>query len=287
MSPINLHTSVVLDGLNFGEAPRWKHDEQALYFADFYAYAIKKFHPASGTVSVVLQLPKGEQPSGLGWLPDRSLVFVNMKRRQLYRLPPSSSTPVLHADLSSVAEWDCNDMVVDEVGRAYVGNFGFDFPTYSAQTAARAARAARERVGGVAGHLGETDKEKEDKGSEPVILVTRKPATLALVHPSGQVSVAAKGLDFPNGPALHTASRLLIVAETLGRRLACFDVDPVTGALGDKKTWAPSFACALGGPDRKTLYVITAPDGDPKKRTASRQGRIEAVTVDFAGMGLP
>ena len=65
-----------------------------------------------------------ECPSGLGWLPDGRLLVVSMHDRRLLRLDPDGLTEV--ADLSELATWHCNDMVVDAVGRAYIGNFGFD-----------------------------------------------------------------------------------------------------------------------------------------------------------------
>jgi sugar lactone lactonase YvrE len=71
---------------------------------------------------------------------------------------------VEHADLAQWASSHCNDMVVDAAGRAYVGNFGFDLYALMA--------------------------------GKPV---DRRPAALIRVDPDGQVSVAAEGLEFPNG----------------------------------------------------------------------------------------
>ena len=65
-----------------------------------------------------------EHPSGLGWLPDGSMLIVSMKDRKLMRLADGNLTE--HADMSSIATWHCNDMVVSADGRAYVGNFGYD-----------------------------------------------------------------------------------------------------------------------------------------------------------------
>ncbi len=47
------------------------------------------------------------------------------------------------------------------------------------------------------------------------------------------------------------------------------------------------FACMLGGPDRKTLYVLTASTSNPAGSASNRTGRIEAVEVEVAGAGLP
>ena len=47
-----------------------------------------------------------------------------------------------------------------------------------------------------------------------------------------------------------------------------------------------AFACMLGGPDGKTLFICTAPDSHPDK-TGNRGGRIEYLRVDVPGAGLP
>ena len=65
--------------------------------------------------------------SGLGWLPDGRMLVVSMVDRRLLRHRagrPRSATPICRG----VATGHCNDMVVDADGRAYVGNFGFDYP---------------------------------------------------------------------------------------------------------------------------------------------------------------
>jgi sugar lactone lactonase YvrE len=70
------------------------------------------------------ELEIDDQPSGLGWLPDGRLLVVAMHRRQVLRVDPDGVS--VHADLSAIATFHTNDMVVDRQGRAYVGNFGFE-----------------------------------------------------------------------------------------------------------------------------------------------------------------
>ncbi len=70
------------------------------------------------------------QPSGLGWLPDGRLLVVSMMDRRLLRLDPDGLVEA--ANLRGIASFTCNDMVVDRMGRAYVGNFGYDFSDPSA-----------------------------------------------------------------------------------------------------------------------------------------------------------
>src|SRR5215475_10519733 len=112
-------TRVLLDGLAFPEGPRW-HDGK-LWFSDMHAHRVMTVD-LDGRAESVVEVPN--QPSGLGWLPDGRLLIVSMTDRRLLRLVPGGLTVV--ADLSGIATFHCNDMVVDSVGRAYVGNFGFD-----------------------------------------------------------------------------------------------------------------------------------------------------------------
>lgn len=102
----------------------------------------------------------------------------------------------LHADLSALAPADINDMLVDGEGRAWVGNFGFDL-----------------------------------HGGAPSCSTC-----LIRVEPDGSAHRVADGLGFPNGMALTSDGRTLIVAETLMNRISAFDVQD--GTLGPRRTWA-------------------------------------------------
>ena len=101
------------------------------------------------------------------------------------------------ADLSGLASHHCNDMVVDAQGRAYVGHFGYDM-------------------------LG---------GGPPA------PASLILVRPDGEASVAAEDMQFPNGVVITPDGGTLIVGESMGARLTAFDV-AADGSLSNRRVWA-------------------------------------------------
>ena len=66
-----------------------------------------------------------QRPSGLGWLPSGDLLIASMLDRKILRHTGSGDL-MTHADVSAVAERRINDMLVDALGRAWVGNFGFD-----------------------------------------------------------------------------------------------------------------------------------------------------------------
>ena len=284
----------VVEGLYFGEAPRWHAGR--LWFSDFHAHAVKSLE-ASGRVRTELQID--DRPSGLGWLPDGRLLVVSMAARRVLRLDPDGVRT--HADLTGVAAFLANDMVVDAHGRAYVGNFGFDL-----------------------------DAALQARGVEGV-LAEHPTATLARIDADGTVHRAATGMHFPNGSVLTPDGRTLIVAETLALCLTAFDVAP-DGSLSNRRVWAPvgmrapdgicldadghvwianaiapecvlfaeggavlarvetsqnCFACMLGGEDRRTLYMMTAPSSVADVVAAAPQGRIERARVATPGAGRP
>jgi len=53
------------------------------------------------------------------------------------------------------------------------------------------------------------------------------------------------------------------------------------------KVETDAFACMLGGPDGRTLFIATAPSSDPEKCRAMRGGRIETTQVEVPHAGLP
>ena len=144
----------LIENLAFAEAPRWHNGE--LWFSDFYTHQVMRVD-REGRAHVVVEVPN--QPSGLGWLPDGRLLVVSMLDRKLMRLDPTGLAQV--ADLSQLADFHCNDMVVDAKGRAYIGNFGFDIFT------------------------------------QPVV---PKATVLVMVSPDGKTSVAANNMSKPKLP---------------------------------------------------------------------------------------
>ncbi len=286
-----------LDGLRFGECPRWHGGR--LWFVDFYDNTVQSVGE-SGDVRVELEVP-GE-PAGLGWLPDGRLLVVTRKPRTVVRREDDGRL-VLHGDLNPMASFYGNDMVVDGIGRAYVGNFGFDL-----------------------------DHFVEERGLAALVEPPGPPTTVLIrVDPDGSVHRAAEDLSFPNGSVVTPDGRTLIVAETLAGRLTAFTIGD-DGSLRGRREWAAlswcapdgicldadgrvwvanaltsecilvaeggaivsrvttsqnCFACMLGGGDRRTLYLVTAPTSTESEVSVSRTGRIEQARVAVAGAGLP
>ena len=274
---------VLLEGGAVLEGPRWREDR--LWFSDMHGGQIMTVD-TGGKTAVFASVPT--RPSGLGWLPDGRMLAVSMSDRKVLRM--ESSGFVEHADLSGLAPFECNDMVVDRRGRAYVGHFGFDHFSHAGF----------------------------------------RPASLIAVETDGSARVVADALRFPNGTVISDDGRTLIVGESYGRRLTAFDIERdgslsnrrVWANIGmapdgicldaEGCVWVASpteralvrvrqggviasrievgrkaIACMLGGPDRRTLFALTSETTQPDRALELRSARVETVPVDVPGAGLP
>jgi sugar lactone lactonase YvrE len=109
---------VLLPGaVKYPEGPRWR--DGTLWFSDQLGKAVLRLD--RGIATVVAELPR---PSGLGYLPDGSLLVATMAPPLVVRVPPRGS-PETVVDLSPLAV-TLNDMVTDDHGRSYVDAYGAD-----------------------------------------------------------------------------------------------------------------------------------------------------------------
>ncbi|GLW27682.1 SMP-30/gluconolactonase/LRE family protein [Actinoplanes regularis] len=113
---------VLLDGVVFGESPRW-HDGR-LWFSDWGANQVIALDE-NGRPEVMASVPSF--PMCIDFLPDGRLLIVDSARQRLLRRESDGSL-VTHADLGGISRKPWNDIVVDDRGNAYVNSIGFDFP---------------------------------------------------------------------------------------------------------------------------------------------------------------
>jgi sugar lactone lactonase YvrE len=213
-----------------------------------------------------------------------------MMDRRIYRIEAGGLA--LHADLSDMAPFALNDMVVGADGRAYVGSSEFD----------------------------------------PFEPAAREPAAtgaLILVRPDGTTAIAAEGLAFPNGMAITQHGRLL-VCESFASRLSSYAIG-ADGGLGDRQVevetpggapdgccldrdggvWVAlhraerfvrvkaglitetihtpgrkAIACQLGHDDGCTLFCLTL-GGEIAAIETERTAQVEAVRVSVPAAGSP
>jgi sugar lactone lactonase YvrE len=268
------------NGFCFGEGPRWF--EGLLWFSDMLGEAV---HTADMRGSLTtLPLP-GHSPSGLGFRPDGSLLIASTEDRQVLRY--DGETVVTIADLADVAPANLGDMVVDDAGRAYIGCQAFS--------------------GGVIVRLDPDDGATvvaEDLDFPNGMVITEDRKTLIVAEstarrlraftigdpndPAGLVDrrIFADGLDGPpDGIALDAAGGVW-ASMTLAHQ---FERITEGGAVTDRIDMGDrvAIACALGGPERRTLFLLSSTDAYPQRLVGTRLSRLDAVTVDTAGAGLP
>ncbi len=273
---------LLLEGLGFAEGLRWR--DGRLWFSDFLLHRVVS-RGADGDVRVEAVLD--DQPSGLGWLPDGRLLIVAMHQKAVLRREPDGSL-VRHADLSAVARGYANDMIVNDDGLAYVGNFG--------------------GIGQGGGPEADLALVRPD-GTVEVAARDLLFPNGCVITPDGQSLIVGESMgrcyrSFP----IDADGRLgesRVWAQVEGRAPDGCTLD-AEGAIwfGDARgrevvrvrergeivelipTPDPAYACCLGGPDGRTLFVVTAP-GPPSPELASGNGKLYSVVVDVPHAGLP
>lgn len=292
----------LLTGGCFFEAPRWH--EGRWWVSDFYRHAVHAVAPDGGH-ETVLTVPG--QPSGLGWLPDNSLLTVSMRDQCVLRLWPDGQV-TRHASVAGIATGHANDMVVAPSGHAWVGNFGFDL---MAGEAPRPATLARIDPGGTcvpaAGDLYFPNGMviSPDGGTLVVAETFAGRLTAFTVSREGELVDRRIWAQFGEDPTRHPAAEIrrhlavapdgccldadgcIWVADAVNRR--CIHVaqggeilDSITGPDG-----LGVFACMLGGADGRTLLLCCAPDSSERKRRAAREAALWTVRVDAPHAGIP
>jgi sugar lactone lactonase YvrE len=283
----DLEIELLTSGFSIGEGPRWHQDK--LWFSDIFDEKIYSFREDLG-LNVEARV---DRPSGLGWLPDDSLLVAILARQDgadvlgpavLSRVDARGVHPFVKLDDQNTS---FNDMVTLPSGRSYLNLY----------------------QGGPAG---------QDK--------------LLLVEPDGTHRVVASELFHPNGMAITPDGQTIIMCETHSGHVTSFSIDP-NGGLSNKRTFAsdlqlpdglcldadgavwvgclfaseflrvteggaithrvrvpaPYWALApmLGGPDRRTLYLFVA-DTDPERALShDSRGYLYSVRVDVPGAGCP
>jgi sugar lactone lactonase YvrE len=268
---------VICGDLAFPESPRWHEGE--LFLSEKRAGRVLAID-SGGAARTVAEI-EGE-PGGLGWTRDDDLLVVAMARRCVVRVDGDGAQSV-YADLSSVTTCKCNDMIVDDLGNAYVGDFGYDLLA----------------------------------GAPPA------PGVLALARPDGTSTVVAADVHFPNGCAITSDGELIVAESAANRLTAfrieddgslagrrtfadldgvtpdgiCLDAegavwvaDPLHNAvvrvadggeqLDRRETSQGAFACELGGDDGHALFVCTYDAAASASPHPQPIGRVEMTHVE-------
>ncbi|MCI3275374.1 SMP-30/gluconolactonase/LRE family protein [Streptomyces cylindrosporus] len=276
--------TTVLTGRGLVESPRWHGDR--LYFSDWSAGEVVAVD-AAGRCEVVARV--ASLPLCTAWLPDGGLLIVSSADGRLLRREPDGGL-ALYADLGAPG-W--NDIVADGRGNTYVNRVAFDPMagedtkpgTVHLVTPDGVVREAADDIAFPNGMAVTAD------GSTLIVADSYRHRLLAFdIDPDGGLSARRVWADLGEGTPdgiCTDAENAVWYADVPGR--CCVRVAEGGTVLRTVTLDRGAFACALGGPDRRTLYVTAArwQGMTEAEMVAPGSGQVLAVPVEVPGAGLP
>lgn len=274
------------DGIVFAEGLRWHGGR--LWISDVLGARVYSAVPG-GEIHLELELPT--RPSGLGFTPNGDLLVVSMRDCKLLRVDAQGVHTV--AELEHLVGGDLNDMVVGADGVAYIGNWGYDLFAHAEPRPANVVRVAPD---------GSARVVADDLGFPNGCAITADRRTFyvaeSFAHRLTAFTLAADG----------TLDERRVVAELPGRVpdgicvdaehhvwVSCFGTHEFlrVAPSGEITMRVPlpdgrrAVSCALGGADRRTLYLATAETTLDDLTAGRANARIDYVTVEVPGAGWP
>jgi sugar lactone lactonase YvrE len=235
------------------ESPRW-HDDR-LYFSDWSAGEVVAVD-LTGRTEVVARVDS--LPLCTAWLPDGRLLIVSSGEGRLLRREPDGEL-VTHADLGRPG-W--NDIAVDGRGNAYVNGAGSD---------PMAGEAFKPGAVHLATPNGSVREVADDIAFPNGMAVTADDSTLIVADSyrhclvafdidadgglSGRRVWADLGTGTPDGICVDEENAVWY-ADVPNK--VCVRVAEGGTVLQTVALDRGGFACALGGPEGRTLFVVTA-----------------------------
>jgi len=281
---------VLLDGLAMPESPRW-HDGR-LWLSNWGTGQIVAVD-LDGAAEIA-----GEGPDGLGWatdrLPDGRLLVSGP---ELVRVEPDGSR-VRHAELGHLSPHGWNEITADGRGNVYVNTINFDFTEFDAMLAS----------GGATGKIalvtpdGEAREVADELAFPNGMVVTPDNRTLVVaesfaarltafdIEDDGALTnrrVWADGVG-PDGICLDADGR--IWASSANMATDCARIREGGEVLERIELDRPCFAAMLGGPGRRTLFMLTADwhgTGGVEDVIAARTGQVLVAEAPAPGAGRP
>jgi sugar lactone lactonase YvrE len=277
---------VLLGGLAFGESPRWH--ENRLWFANWGTQQVVTVD-LEGNSTVPLRV-ETTLPYSIDWLPDGRLLVVSGPEALLLRQEPDGSL-VTHADLRTI-DRGFNELVVDGRGNAYVNGGGFDLmageefaPGVVALVTPEGS--ARQVADGIA--FGNGMAMTPDESTLIVAESYGRCLTAFDVAADGDLSNRRVWADLedgvPDGICID-ADDAVWYADVPNRR--CVRVREGGEVLQTVDVDRGCFACMLGGPDRRSLFIMAAEWHGPENMAdAPSTGQVLVADAPAAGVGRP
>jgi sugar lactone lactonase YvrE len=269
--------ALLCEGFAFAEAPRWGRGR--LWVADARQDRVVTVSEA-GEVEEVCRV---EAPLGLGFLPDGDLL-ISSRSGKLFRF---GAEVHLHADLRGFGQ-SLNDMVVGPGGQTYVACHGAgrhrERPGWVLHVSPDGAtvRAATATLRGPNGMAVTPD------GAALIVNETfghrvwryRIEGDGSLTGPTVFADLPART---PDGLCLDAEGAAWIGSFETGEFLRVLDGGPVTDRIDVAPEWA--VAPMLGGPDRRTLFLVVTTGGPLDGR--ERRSEVRTARAPAAGAGWP
>jgi sugar lactone lactonase YvrE len=267
---------ILLTGLALGESPRWH--EQRLWFSDWGAQEIIAVG-LDGKSEVVARVPFG-LPFCIDWLPSGRLLVVSGREGRIMRLESDGSL-VVHADLHDLSDQGWNEIVVDGRGNTYINGAGIALLTPSGS------------VRQVADSFAFPNGMAITPDNSTLIIAESHGKRLTAFEIAGDGSLSKRrvwadlGDGVPDGICID-ADRAVWYADVPNKR--CVRVREGGEVLQTVNADRGCFACMLGGPGRRTLFMIAnewrgmqnIPDV-----IQARTGRVLTIEAPTAGVGWP
>ena len=285
----NGNFEIVADGLRMPECPRWHGGR--LWFSDIRAHVVCRLD--DDHIAVVHRFPDEEEPAGLGWLPNGNLLVAGMIRRVLYRVSGGHSR--VHADLKSLAAHQINDMIVTSDGTAFVTQLGFDLdapvPNPQPTVVIRVdpdgvvSMAADDLMvpNGIAIDSAESTLVVAESGAARLSRFALRDGLLTDRTYEALPGTEVIAFSAPDGLCLDEQGGRW-VADSINRRV--FRVQ--AGVITDEHHLGQfALACALGGHDRRSLYICVTGAWHRSDEPEEPTGRILRIPVDVPGTGRP
>jgi sugar lactone lactonase YvrE len=268
----------LLTGLAMAESPRWHGDR--LWFSDWGAQEIIAVD-VDGKREVMVRTQFG-LPFCIDWLPDGRLLIVSGRENLLMRQEPGGSLAV-HADLRELSDKVWNEIVVDGRGKTYInGGPGI----IALLTSEGSLRQVADGIGFPNGMAITPDNATliiaESHGKKLTAFDITSDGSLSNRHVWADLGDGA-----PDGICLD-AEGAVWCADVPNKR--CVRVREGGDVLQTINVDRGCFACMLGGPDRKTLFILATEwlgmDKIPEVSQA-RTGKVLIVDAPAPHIGWP
>jgi len=268
----------MLTGLAMGESPRWH--ESRLWLSDWGANEILAVDP-DGNSEVVVRTPFG-LPFCIDWLRDGRLLVVSGRESLLLRREADGSL-VTHADLRGISDKVWNEIVVDGRGNTYINGGPGVIALVSPDGS------ARQVADGIAFPNGMAVM--PDNSTLIIAESHGKKLTAFDISVDGSLSNqrvwADLGSGVPDGICID-ADHAVWYADVPNKR--CVRVREGGEVLQTITVDRGCFACMLGGPDKRTLFIVAAEWRGMEniaEVARARTGRVLTTEAPAPGVGWP